>query len=68
MTATDLSEVFDCCKVGLRRCECGSAVVMFYEPGCTYLRCLAERKTVLAVPDWNPKELSDQWNEKQTQE
>lgn len=63
MTADDIIAEFDCWKVGLRRCGCGSAVVMAYEPGCTYLRCLAERKTVAAVPDFNPRELHDQWNE-----
>jgi hypothetical protein len=62
MTAADLEAEFDCWKVGLRRCGCGSATVMVYEPGCTYLRCLAERKTVAAVPDFNPKELSELWN------
>lgn len=63
MDADDIIAELDCWKVGLRRCECGSAVVMAYEPGCTYLHCLRERKTVAAVADWNPKQLHDQWNE-----
>jgi hypothetical protein len=66
MSANEIIEEFDCWKVGLRRCGCGSIVTMHYTPGCTYLHCMRCRKPVAAVPDFNPKELSDQWNEKQT--
>lgn len=64
MTAADLIEIWDCQKVGLRRCGCGSAVVMTYEPGCTFIYCLAERKSVLALPDWCPAEVNSEWNAK----
>lgn len=62
MTASDLSEVFDCQKTGLRRHSCGSAVTMFYEPGCTFIRCRQCGMTVFAVPDWNPGGLHAAWN------
>lgn len=51
-------------SAGLRRCECGSVVVMAYEPGCIYIRCLAEKKTVMAEPDWNPSGLAGRWNDR----
>lgn len=68
MTAADLEAEFDCWKVGLRRCGCGSAVVLTYEPGSTGIYCIRERRHVFALPDWQPKQTHDQWNEKQKQE
>ena len=59
-----LHEELTMASAGLRRCECGSVVVMAYEPGCTYIRCLAEKKTVMAEADWNPKRLAERWNGK----
>lgn len=35
---------------------------MAYEPGCTFIRCLRERKTVAAVADFNPRLLNEEWN------
>lgn len=46
----------------LRRCECGSAVIMRYEPGVTRISCIGERKTVAAWPDWCPDDLAAFWN------
>lgn len=63
MTATDLIEIWDCQKVGLRRCGCGSAVVLRYEPGCTSVYCLRERKDVFGLPDWSPVEVHKSWND-----
>ena len=48
----------------LRRCQCGSKVVMAYEPGCTFIRCLAERKDVATAPDFSPEQLAGEWNVK----
>jgi hypothetical protein len=48
----------------LRRCDCGSAVVMAYHPGATFIHCLREKKTVAASPDWSPDELAREWNTK----
>lgn len=49
-------------KRTLKRCACGSAVVMSYDPGCTFLHCIAEKKAVAALPDWQPAELAEEWN------
>lgn len=50
--------------VTLNRCRCGSKVVMAYEPGCTFIRCILEREDKLAVPDFAPEELERKWNMK----
>ena len=63
MTPNQLSAELSQVSAGLRRCECGSVVVMAYEPGCTYIRCLAEKKTVAILPDWNPSALAIEWND-----
>ncbi len=63
MSTDDLISQLAQASAGLRRCRCGSRVVMAYEPGCTFIRCLAERKTVSALPDWQPKELAEAWNQ-----
>lgn len=63
MTAEDLVEIWDCQKVGLRRCECGSAVTMVYLPGATMIYCLRERDYVFGLPDWQPAEVNREWNE-----
>ena len=51
-------------KRTLKRCTCGSAVVMAYDPGVTFIRCLGEKKDVMALPDWSPTELAEQWNQR----
>ena len=47
----------------LHRCQCGSRVVMEYEPGCAYIDCVQEAKTFDAIADWNPERLATRWNE-----
>ena len=47
----------------LNRCKCGSRAVMVYHPGCTYIHCIKESKTVFALPSWCPTELAREWNE-----
>lgn len=46
----------------LARCKCGSKAVMRYEPGCTFIHCIGEGKTVAAVLDWNPEGMAEEWN------
>jgi hypothetical protein len=48
----------------LARCKCGSKAVMRYEPGCTFIHCIGEGKTVASIADWNPEQLAKQWEEK----
>lgn len=62
MTALDLAEEFDCHKVGLRRCACGSAVTLTYQPGLTAIYCLAEKSFVFGLPDWQPRATAENWN------
>ena len=50
----------------LKRCPCGSAVVMHYDPGCTFIHCIGERSHKMAIHDWNPTDLADQWNSQPT--
>jgi hypothetical protein len=49
----------------LARCKCGSKAIMRYDPGCTYIVCIAERETKLAISEWNPKKLAEKWNNEQ---
>lgn len=63
MTAADLHQQITQASMSLNRCACGSKAVMHYEPGCTYIRCLAERETKLSLPDWQPNELATLWNQ-----
>lgn len=63
MTATDLADEFDCWKAGLRRCGCGSSVVLTYQPGMTAIYCLAEKSFVFGLPDWCPRSVNEQWNQ-----
>lgn len=51
-------------SASLIRCDCGSAVSMAYHPGCTFIRCLAEKTTKMASPDFHPTELAKMWNER----
>jgi hypothetical protein len=51
-------------SASLKRCDCGSVAVMAYEPGCTFIRCLAEKETKMASPDFNPVALAAMWNER----
>lgn len=46
----------------LARCKCGSKAVMKYDPGCTFIHCIAEGKTVASKPDWQAEQLADEWN------
>ena len=46
----------------LSRCKCGSKAVLHYVPGCTYIHCILERKTKMALPDSQPLELARVWN------
>lgn len=62
--ADELVAEFNKAKRTLKRCQCGSAVVMAYEPGATFIRCLAEKKDVAVLPDWQPAELAEEWNRK----
>lgn len=62
MTIADMIEIWDCQKTGLRRHSCGSAVVMRYEPGCTFIYCLQCLCSVYAVADWEPGECHSGWN------
>lgn len=48
----------------LARCPCGSRAVMRYEPGCTYIYCIAESETKDATADWEPERLAREWNDK----
>ena len=50
-------------SASLHRCPCGSKAIMQYEPGCTFITCLAERETKLSTPDWNPQQLAHDWNQ-----
>lgn len=50
----------------LYRCDCGSRAVMRYDPGCTFIHCLAEGVTKSAAPDWQPEALAAEWNAKQS--
>lgn len=67
MTPADLQQEFDCWKVGLRRCGCGSAVTLVYLPGATMVYCLKERDYVFGLPDWNPKGANEEWNKSLTE-
>lgn len=62
MTALDLAEEFDCHKVGLRRCACGSAPVMHYTPGATLIWCGGCKDFVFGLPDWQPRATAENWN------
>lgn len=48
-------------KAKLNNCDCGGAVTMLYEPGCTRVCCI-RFGTMLAVPDWSPDEAVRRWN------
>jgi len=48
----------------LARCRCGSRAVMRYEPGVTYIHCIAENETKAASGDWEPERLAREWNVK----
>jgi hypothetical protein len=45
----------------LARCQCGSRAVMRYEPGCTFIHCIAEGITKAALPDWQPDAMVEEW-------
>jgi hypothetical protein len=45
----------------LARCQCGSRAVMRYEPGSTYVHCIAEGITKAALPDWQPEWMAAEW-------
>ena len=62
MTPEALTDEFRAASRSLNPCPCGSPVVMAYEPGATYIHCLAESKTIAALPDWAPTELAQQHN------
>ena len=62
MTADAMVLEMNEAKRGLSRCKCGSNVSLHYEPGCTFIRCIREDKTVFALPDWQPSEIKTQWN------
>lgn len=51
----------------LRPCDCGSRVIMSYEPGCTFIWCSAERRSVSALPDFEPENLAKLWNDSPTE-
>lgn len=53
------AEASDC----LARCQCGSKVIMRYEPGSTSIFCLGEKAGKMSVPDWDPEVLAEVWNE-----
>jgi hypothetical protein len=46
-------------------CRCGSRAVMRYEPGATYVHCIAEGITKAALPDWQPEKMADEWGKLQ---
>jgi hypothetical protein len=46
----------------LARCQCGSKAVMTYIPGCAYITCIGEGKTVAAIDDYQPEKLAEKWN------
>ena len=48
----------------LARCQCGSKAIMCYIPGCTYIVCIREGKTVAAIDDYQPVKLAEKWNRK----
>ena len=62
MTAEALQEEIKRETSKCRRCKCGSVVLMLYEPGAIYLRCWRCKPVLLAVPDWDPAGLREQWN------
>lgn len=62
MTAAELRSEMDAAKADLCLCECGSRVVMQYQPGATLIWCLGCKTYVAGVPDWGPKELANSWN------
>lgn len=64
MNPTKLHAELSQASASLTRCDCGSIAVMAYEPGCTFIRCLAEKATKMASPDFHPVELARMWNER----
>lgn len=62
MTAQTLEQELTTASASLKRCRCGSKVVMHYRPGCTFIHCIGEKTPVLAKPDWQPTELAKEWN------
>lgn len=62
MTPAQMESDLATANSNLARCQCGSKCVVSYEPGCTFVRCLAEKRDVLAMPDWAPLEISEEWN------
>lgn len=64
MTTNQLHAELAQASAGLKRCGCGSVAVMAYEPGCVFIRCLAEKQTKMAMPDFHPVELARMWNER----
>jgi len=50
-------------SLALHRCDCGSKVVLQYQPGLTSVACIGERKVKFSLPDWQPNETKDQWNQ-----
>lgn len=65
MNAANLAAELTQASASLTRCKCGSVVVMAYEPGCTFIRCLAEKQTKMAMPDFHPAQLAIEWNDQQ---
>jgi len=63
MTPQELADQLTNASIRLKRCQCGSKAILHYEPGCTFVRCLAERETKLSLPDWQPNELEQLWNQ-----
>ena len=64
MTTNQLHAELAQSSASLKRCGCGGKVVMSYAPGCTYITCLAEHGTKMAMPDFHPVELAAMWNER----
>ena len=65
MTAEKLNEVFANEAKQAHRCyDCGGKVLLRYAPGCTFIHCFKEGRSVAALPDWQPEELAQEWNEK----
>ena len=60
--ADQLFEELKTASRSLRKCDCGSAVFMQYQPGVTQVICLKEREAKDGVPDWDPKGMAEQWN------
>jgi hypothetical protein len=58
-----MNRQMEAASMSLARCKCGGKVVMQYAPGCTYIVCLAEHGTKMAMADWEPTRLAEMWNE-----